>query len=69
MEGRNALKSKEVPAGLLWGGIGLVVLIVIAVAYTMFFQGTPQTDLSKLTPQQLSDPDPPRSPRVGHAGS
>lgn len=54
------MKSKEVPPGLLYGGIGLVVLVLLGIGYTMFLKPAPVTDPSKLTPQQLQDPDPPR---------
>ena len=57
------MKSKEVPPAALWGGVGVALLVVLFIAYSMFFKGTPQTDPAKLTPQQLSDPDPPRTPR------
>lgn len=55
------MKSREVPPGVLYGGIGVVLLIVLAVAYSMFMKSAPVTDPSKLTPQQLQDPDPPRT--------
>ena len=61
MAGRQPLKTREIPPALTYGGIALVVLIVAAVAYSMFLRPAPLTDPTKLTTQQLSDPDPPRS--------
>lgn len=57
------MKSKEVPPGVLWGGIGVVLLIVIAVAYSMFFKSPSQTDPTTVSAERLRDPDPPRTPR------
>lgn len=55
------MKKREVPPALMFGGIAVVAVIILVVAYSMFAKPAPQTDPSKLTSQQLSDPDPPRA--------
>ncbi|CAN5489975.1 hypothetical protein BH11ARM2_BH11ARM2_27530 [soil metagenome] len=55
------MKGREVPQGVLFGVVAVVLVIILGFAYTTFLKATPQTDPTKLSPQQLQDPDPPRT--------
>ena len=57
------MKSRELPPAVMFGGIAVVVLVVLFAVYALFLKPAPQIDTGKLTPQQLQDPDPPRTPR------
>lgn len=57
------MKSKEVPPALVWGGLALIILIIVGVSYSMFFKPPAQTDPTTISAERLRDPDPPRTAR------
>lgn len=54
-------KGPEIPQAAVWGTLAVVLIVLGIFAYSKFMKPVEQVDISKISPERLSDPDP-RSP-------
>lgn len=63
------MKGREIPQGVLIGVIALAVIIVGAIAFSMFGGGgSAPVDPANVSADRLRDPDPPRVGQQAQGG-